>query len=92
MSERRITDGGRDLREYLTEIGQSVPAFCEEHHLDRIQVQRVMNGERYKRISVEFANSIETATGGRIPYSRFLPSTAEAAPSEPDLATGTDDS
>lgn len=79
MSERRITEGGRDLRAYLTEIDMSVPDFCEKHGLDRIQVQRVLNGERYKRITVEFADAIERATDGRIRYRSFLPSTAVAA-------------
>jgi hypothetical protein len=79
MSGRRITEGGRDLRRYLTEFGLSVPDFCQKHGLDRIRVQRVLNGERYKRISVEFAHSIERATDGRIPYTRFLPSTAVPA-------------
>lgn len=89
MSDRRVTEGARDLRAYLTEKGISVPDFCEMNHLDRIQVQRVLNGERYKRITVEFANAIERATEGRIPYTRFLPSTAVAADSDTDV-TNTD--
>jgi hypothetical protein len=76
--ERRVTAGGRDLRKYLDEIGQSVPDFCEKHRLDRIQVQRVMNGERYRNITVNFAHSIERATGGRVKWSRFLSETAAA--------------
>ncbi len=79
MGDRRITDGGRDLRAYLTEQKISVPDFCEKHGLDRIQVQRVLNGERWKRVTVDFANSIEKATDGAIPYTSFLPSTATAA-------------
>lgn len=79
MSDRRITDGGRELRAYLTEIKVSVPDFCEKHGLDRIQVQRVLNGERWKRVTVEFAHSISRATDGRIPYTAFLPETATPA-------------
>ncbi len=79
MSDRRITDGGRDLRAYLTEHKVSVPDFCEKHGLDRIQVQRVLNGERWKRVSVDFANSIERATKGAIRYTSFLPHTATPA-------------
>lgn len=82
MSERRITAGGRELRAYITELGVSVPDFCERHGLDRIQVQRVLNGERYKRISVEFADAIERATDGRVVYRLFLPSTATPASDE----------
>ncbi len=87
MSDRRITDGGRDLRAYLTEIKVSVPDFCEKHGLDRIQVQRILNGERWKRVTVEFAHSIERATDGRISYTQFLPETATKAPdSSPGLS------
>ena len=86
MSDRRITDGGRDLRAFLTEHKISVPDFCEKHGLDRIQVQRVLNGERWKRVTVDFAHSIDRATGGRISYTRFLPETATPAPdSSPTL-------
>ncbi len=91
MSDRRITEGGRLLRTYLTEIGMTVPAFCEHHKLDRIQVQRVMNGERWKRINVEFANAIEKATGGRIPYTAFLPSTADESGEHEALDHSSDD-
>lgn len=72
----RVTEGGRELRAYVTEIGISVPDFCDEHGLDRIQVQRVMNGERWKRISVDFAFAIDKATKGRISWTKFLSKTA----------------
>jgi hypothetical protein len=86
MSERRITDGGRQLRAYLTEHKVSVPDFCTQHGLDRIQVQRVLNGERWKRVTVDFAHSIEQATSGRVSYTQFLPETATSADdSAPEL-------
>lgn len=72
----RITDGGRELRAYVTELGISVPDFCDANGLDRIQVQRVMNGERWKRISVDFAAAIEDATKGRITWKAFRSKTA----------------
>jgi hypothetical protein len=75
MTECRVTDGARDLRAYLTEIDQSVPDFCDEHGLDRIQVQRVMNGERWRRITVDFAFAILTATKGRVQWTRWLSKT-----------------
>lgn len=87
MSDRRITEGGRDLRALLTELDISVPDFCEKHSLDRIQVQRVLNGERWKRISVEFADAIERATDGRIQYRQFLPSTATPVPDAGDASS-----
>lgn len=77
--ERKITDGARDLRAYLDENGLSVPAFCETHGLDRIQVQRALNGERWQRISVDFAHAIERATSGRVRWHRWLSASARAA-------------
>ncbi len=75
-ADLRITEGGRELRAYITEIGSSVPDFCEAHGLDRIQVQRVLNGERWKRISVDFAESIHRASKGRIDWRKFRSKTA----------------
>lgn len=79
MVERRITEGARELRKYLDEIRMSVPSFCELHDLDRIQVQRVLNGERWQRISVDFAFEIERATKGRVSWTLFLSKTAKRA-------------
>lgn len=76
---RYVTDGARALRAYLRDIGQSVPSFCEEHELDRIMVQRALNGER-RRISVDFAAAIERATGGRVPWIRWRSETATEQP------------
>lgn len=90
MSDRRITDGGRLLRAYLTEHKISVPDFCEKHGLDRIQVQRVLNGERWKRVTVDFADSIERATTGAILYTSFLPDTATPAEGSSPALDATD--
>jgi hypothetical protein len=76
--ERLVTDGARALRAYLTRIEQSVPDFCEEHDLDRIQVQRALNGERQK-ISVDFAEAIEKATDGKVRWNQWTRRTAKAA-------------
>jgi len=51
---------------YLERIGLTQTQFCERHQLDRIAVQRAVNGDR-KRISVDFACAMEDATGGEIP-------------------------
>jgi hypothetical protein len=85
--ERRITDGGRALRVWLDRKSTSVPKFCDEHHLDRIQVQRVLNGERWQRITVDFAASIERATDGDVSWRMFLSETAQVP--APIAATGT---
>lgn len=42
-------------------MGISVPDWCEKHDIDRIQVQRLLNGDRYKRVSVDMATSIVAA-------------------------------
>lgn len=81
LVRRAPTDGARALRRYLDDEGKSVPVFCEEHDLDRIQVQRAMNGER-RRISVDFAHAIERATANSVEWWRWLSRTgrADAAP------------
>lgn len=81
MSEIRVTEGGRALLAEIRASGMSVPVWCEKHGLDRIQVQRVINGERWQRITVDFAHSIERASEGRVTYTMFLPSTAQPADS-----------
>ncbi len=83
MSERRITQGAKDLRAWLTKNGMSIPTFCELHRLDRITVQRVINGERWQRISVDFAKAIEVATKGGVRWSRWLSENARVVASEP---------
>jgi hypothetical protein len=64
--ERIPTDGARALREWLASQGISLFAFCERHSLDRVNTQKAVNGER-RRVSVDFALSIEKATGGAVP-------------------------
>ncbi len=94
LVDLRITEGGRELRAHITALGLSVPDFCETHGLDRIQVQRVMNGERWKRISVDFAFAIERATNGCVAWTRFLSKTAAPwAPRRrpPDFVTAPED-
>jgi len=76
MSEFRVTEGARKLRAWLRENEVSVPDFCDQHGLDRIQVQRVLNGERWRRITVDFACAIEVATRGRVSWRAWLSKTA----------------
>lgn len=63
--ERKKTDGARALRRHIDRLGVSVPDWCEEHGLDRIMVQRALNGER-DRFSVDFAYAVEQATRGEV--------------------------
>jgi hypothetical protein len=67
------------LRTHLDRVGLSVPAFCELHAFDRIQIQRVLNGERWMRISVDLAFAIEDATGRKVRARSFLSVTAKAS-------------
>lgn len=75
-NERRVTDGGRDLLAFIRKQKSNIPKFCEEHGLDRVQIQRVINGERWQRISVDLADRIEKATAGKVKMRRFLSRTA----------------
>lgn len=69
-SERFVTEGAKDLRAWLTKRNISVPTFCEEHDLDRIEVQRIMNGER-QRVTCDMAVDICDAVAGDIDIRRF---------------------
>lgn len=51
---------------HLKKIGLSQTAFCAQKGLDRIAVQRAVNGER-RRYTVDFALEIEAATEGAVP-------------------------
>lgn len=67
--EKLVSDGARALREHLKSKGLSVQKFCQTHGLDRVQVLRMLNGELGKRgASVDFAESIERATDGAVPW------------------------
>jgi hypothetical protein len=77
---RMVTDGARDLLAYIRKHhprGEGgVPGFCEKHGLNRIQVQRAINGDR-QRFSVDFAHAIEKATRGAVRWNRWLSKTAK---------------
>jgi hypothetical protein len=77
MAERLVTDGGRDLRVLIDREKISVPDWCEKHGLDRIRIQRLLNGSLYKRVTVDLAFTIERVTRGRVRAARFMSSTAK---------------
>lgn len=58
--------GAEQLESYIRRHSGSIPRFCEEHRLDRIKVQRAINGD-IQRIDVDFAFDIEHATDGIVP-------------------------
>ena len=76
--QRRITNGARELRAYLDRIGMNVPDWSEKHGFGRVRIQRLLTGERWQRISVDFAFAIERATQGNVRWSDFLSETAKA--------------
>lgn len=45
---------------------KTIPAWCQEHRLDRLKVQKAINGD-VTRIDVNFAVDCERATGGAVP-------------------------
>lgn len=76
---RLETDAARALRAWIKRNYPKggVPRFCEEQKLDRIAVQRALNGE-VRRISVDFALAIFEATKGAIKVAGWRSSTGKA--------------
>jgi hypothetical protein len=67
----RVPDGALRFRQYLAANSETpnIPAFCEKHGHDRIQLQRVVFGER--AASAELAAQIERETCGDVPASSW---------------------
>lgn len=65
-----VSRGAKDLRAWLDRNGLSVPVFCSKHELNRIEIQRILNGYR-QRVPVDVAYDICTAVGGEIAIDRF---------------------
>lgn len=77
MTKPSTPEGARLLKLYIDKTSKSVSDFCAKHSLDRVQVQRYLNGRR-TRMSVAFAGEIETATGGEVPMRSWLPKEPKA--------------
>lgn len=60
------------LLAYIRRRYGSIPAFSEANELDRIKVQRAINGE-IQRIDVEFAVAVEDATEGEVKPADWVP-------------------
>lgn len=64
------------LRRYLDKRSLSVAAFCALHGFCEVQIGRLLRGQR-KRVSVDTALAIESATEGAVPV-RSWASAAQA--------------
>lgn len=64
--------GADKLARWLKRNRLSITKFAAQHDMDRIQVQRLLNGER-QRVSVTMAARIEHATSGEVPWSSWIP-------------------
>lgn len=86
------SDSARALDKHLRELGTSVPAWCEKHGIDRLLVQKLLDG-RTTRGGLDALIKIRDASGGRVPLEGWAESTVrwdrpgEVVPEE--RATGT---
>ena len=64
--------GAALLRSWLDAQGINIPQFCERCGLERVTVQRLLSGDRGKRMSLELAAAIDDATGGAVPARAWL--------------------
>ena len=67
------------LLAHIREQHGTIPAFATAKGVDRLKVQKVINGS-IKRVDVNFALEIERATDGKVP----MPWWAEPALPEPE--------
>ncbi len=80
--ERRITKGGRKLAKLLTRTNTKPAVFAANAGVHRILVHRVMNGERWRHIDVDFAIAVRDETKGAIQVEDFASITATAVGAE----------
>lgn len=72
----RLTRGAKKLRSLLQRRKLTITDFAKSAGVDRIQLHRVLTGERWKHISVDFALGVRDATGGAIDVEDFASMTA----------------
>lgn len=72
----RRTEGARLLKRYIDETKDNVSAFATRAGLKRLVVMRVIAGERWGRITVDFALRVREATKGLIPVEAWRSETA----------------
>lgn len=78
--DRRITAAVTRLRAYLRRNKIPQTRFAEANGICRIQLQRVMRGERWKQISVNWAYDIWKATDGFVDMELWRSATAKPVP------------
>lgn len=78
IEEAGNTKGGRKLLAHIREKYGSVPKFCETHSLDRLKVQRVING-LVTRIDVDWALRVQEVTDQAILVEDWASDEAEAS-------------
>lgn len=80
VSDRRITLAGRKIRKilYRTTPNISVTKWALDHGVRRVDVYRIINGERWRHISVDVAVKISEGSRGYIQVADFMSETAVA--------------
>lgn len=67
MATRAKTEGSLLLRKWLQAKNMSLAAFAAKSGIPRMNITRVVSGETWRRITVDFAVAVHKATGGRVP-------------------------
>ena len=55
----------KQLLEHIRGLDETIPDWCEKKGLDRLKVQKAINGD-ITRIDVNFAVDVENASGGAV--------------------------
>lgn len=80
MATKRVTEGGRRLGQWITKHYKgNLSAFAREHALDRATVHRAIHGDRWGRITVDFATRVQSATSGAVKIAHWSSETAVEA-------------
>lgn len=89
---KRVTRGGRKLDKYLASTGIGIVKLANQAGVSRVSIRQVINGERWKHISVGFALRIARVTGGKISVEDFDYSTVpdDKDDQEEPVRTGTE--
>lgn len=76
---KMITRGGRKLAELMAELNIGPSEVARATGLDRVGIYRVIRGDHYKHVSVDFALAIRSFSKGRITVEDFSSMTATPA-------------
>jgi hypothetical protein len=78
-TDLRVTKGGRKLIAHIRSEKTNIEKWCERHGFDRVGVTRLMNGDYWKRTTVDIAFELCRAAnseGAAIEIGDFRSSTA----------------